>query len=727
LKVLNLDITHSIDIDKKIIDEAKKKETLIQVFTSQKKEKVKEKLKTLNSLFPNAHIIGCSTDGEIFEEKLTIKRTIISIAIFEDTKLKSIFINEENSFKDGFYINSLLVNNDTKCVIAFANGITKNGEEFVNGFNSKKKIPLAGGLSANLNKFKECFQIYKDKILEDGVVGVSLNSKNLKVNQGYKLGWEKIGKDHTITSAYKNRVYTIDNKPATDFYEEYLGKEIRDNIPEIGIKFPLIKENFARAVVAQHSDGSLTFAGNLNIGDKVKFGIGDPFKIIESEVSNKEFECEGIFVFSSMARKRFIKNLAKKEIKIFSDNCKTSGFFTYGEFFNDKFYNESLTYLAFCEKECKKIKIEKIYSKPKKYYISPFVIRILKKTAREYEELSKQLLKKERDKFIKTLIDISTILNQGIIIYETNTGRIINYNIIAKNTLKITDNTLNINIFLREPLTEYHQKIFLYDINNNAIKVIANQLTLNGKSLLLFIPIESLEEKEIKSIHQSKLASLGEMLNMIAHQWRQPLHVLSTLGADLELKGMMDNLNSKEIIQIAQKIQSIAHDMSKTINEFLELSKKDEEIKTINLDELLNNIKNLINAQLIHHNIDLIINNKVKTIKTKKITLSHILLNIITNAKNILIERDPKEKKIIINTYKKNNKTIIEIEDTGGGIDSDIINKIFNAYFTTRKNGTGIGLYMSKKLAENINTDIKVINTKKGAKFIIEIDDFSLN
>ena len=722
MKVFNFDITHSIDIDKKILDEANKKETLIQVFTSQKKEKLKEKLKTLNSLFPKAHIIGCSTDGEILDYKITIKKTIISIAIFEDTKLKSIYINEEDSFRNGLYLNSLLVNDDTKCVIAFGDGITINGENFVNGFNSNKKVPLAGGLSGHLDIFKECFQIYKDKVLLDGVVGVSLNSKTLKVNQGYKLGWEKIGITHTITSSYKNRVYTIDNKKATDFYIEYFGEEIKNNIPQIGIKFPLMKNNFARAVISQHSDGSLTFSGNLNIGDKVKFGIGDPFKIIDSEVSNKEFECEGIFIYSCMARKRFIKNLSKEEIKVFNDKCKTLGFFTYGEFFNDKIFNESLTYLALCEKECKKVKIKKISSRLKKHYISPFILRFIQKTTEEYENLSTQLLH-QNDKFINTLINFSTLLNQGLIIYETKTNKIINYNSISKKILKINDTNNLITDFLKEPLTEYHRKIYLTDINHNSIKVIANQLNLNGKSLLLFIPIESLEEEEIKSLHQSKLASLGEMLNMIAHQWRQPLHVLSTLGADLELKGMMDNFDSKEIIQIAQKIQSNTLEMSKTINDFLELSKKDEEIKTINLDKLLNNIKNLINAQLIHHNINLIINNRIKNVKTKKVTLSHILLNIITNAKDIFIERNPKEKKIIINTYKKNNKTIIEIEDTAGGVPPEIMDKIFDAYFTTRKKGTGIGLYMSKKLAQSINAEIKVKNIKKGAKFIIEINN----
>ena len=280
----------------------KKINTNSRFYISKKKE-VKEKLKYLISLCPNAHIIVCSTDGEIFGKKLTIKKTIISIAIFEDTKLKIIYINEEDSFRNGLYLNSLLVNNDTKCVIAFGDSITINGENFVNGFNSNKKVPLAGGLSGHLDIFKECFQIYKDKVLLDEVVSISLNSKTLKVNQGYKLGGEKIGITHSITSSYKNRVYTIANKKVTDFYIEYFGVEIKNNIPQIGIKFSLMKNNFARAVISQHSYGSSTFSGNLNIGDKVKFGIGDTFKIIASEVSNKEFECEGIFIYSCMARK----------------------------------------------------------------------------------------------------------------------------------------------------------------------------------------------------------------------------------------------------------------------------------------------------------------------------------------------------------------------------------------------------------------------------------------
>jgi len=136
----------------------------------------------------------------------------------------------------------LLIKDDTKCLTAFSNGITKNGEDFVNEFNSKKKILFAGRLSCHLNKFKKCFQIYKNKIFLDAIVTVSLSSKKLKINRGYyKFGWEKIGKYHTITSN-KNRVYTINNKPAVDFYKEFFVDEIRDNIKEIEIKFTLRKK-----------------------------------------------------------------------------------------------------------------------------------------------------------------------------------------------------------------------------------------------------------------------------------------------------------------------------------------------------------------------------------------------------------------------------------------------------------------------------------------------------
>ncbi len=352
------------------------KSILIQVFTGiVDKNHIREIIDYLLNIFPSAYIIGATTDGEINNSKISLKRSLISVSSFEDTTITSYSsknITLDNSFLKGENLALSLVCKDTKAMIVFIDGLNSNGEEFLNGIHGvSKDIVVIGGMAADNGEFIETIVFTQDGICESGVVGISLNSKNLNVYTDYKLDWQPVGKRLKITNAYKNRVYSIDNMKAAEVYKHYLGEGVYDQLPKTGVEFPLIKQvngvSVARAVLSKNSDGSLDFAGNIDTGKYYQFGMADINSMVDSRnQAQEQFESnsfESIFVYSCMARRRFFQDLIVEEIKPLNRVATVGGFFTYGEFFYNKnrhsLLNQTMTVVGFSEKVKDKDSISK--------------------------------------------------------------------------------------------------------------------------------------------------------------------------------------------------------------------------------------------------------------------------------------------------------------------------------------------------------------------------------
>ena len=357
---IDLPTLRSFVLEQKIVDDTS---LLIQVFTAQNNKTYIEKLLTdLTDLLPKAVIIGSTTDGEIMNGAVSVEKTVLSFTQFEHTTLKTAFATHQ---KDGFFsgqtLAKRLIMEDTKLLIAFADGHHTNGEAFLEGIDTvNSEVLVAGGLAGDNAKFIQTYVFTKEGIVTHGAVAVALSSKQLNVHTDYSFNWQSIGKELTITKVEKNRVFTIDNRSAVDTYSHYLGKEMAEGLPAIGIEFPLISTRngiqVARAVLAKHDDGSLSFAGNLHQGDKVQFGYGDPLEILEcsDEVFDKlkEKPSEAIFIYSCMARRHFMPDLIEQETLPLHHIAPSSGFFTYGEFFtskNKELLNQSMTVVSLSE------------------------------------------------------------------------------------------------------------------------------------------------------------------------------------------------------------------------------------------------------------------------------------------------------------------------------------------------------------------------------------------
>jgi len=215
--------------------------------------------------------------------------------------------------------------------------------------------------------------------------------------------------------------------------------------------------------------------------------------------------------------------------------------------------------------------------------------------------------------------------------------------------------------------------------------------------------IEKGREKDRQMVQQSRLAQMGEMLSMIAHQWRQPLSAISNTANALILKAKLNKIDKELIIQHSNKILEYTLYLSTTIDDFRNFFRPDKNKEETNYKEIIDSVLSITETSLKNKNIKIIkkLNCKSSFI-TYKNELKQVVLNIIKNAEDILLENQIKEPVIIIETSEKDGYKILEISDNGGGIPEYLLDKIFDPYFSTKsqKNGTGLGLYMSKIIIE---------------------------
>ncbi len=230
--------------------------------------------------------------------------------------------------------------------------------------------------------------------------------------------------------------------------------------------------------------------------------------------------------------------------------------------------------------------------------------------------------------------------------------------------------------------------------------------------------VEKNKQQQLLILHQSRLAQMGEMISMIAHQWRQPLAAIGATSASLELKASLNKLNNDEVRRKAHDISSFSQHLSKTIDDFRDFFKPNKgKIETT---------YEIIKVSINNKNIKLLQNMKShEAFTTYPNQIKQVVLNLIRNAEEALLEKTIKNPTITIETYTKGDTYILEVSDNAGGIPENIINKIFDPYFSTKikKDGTGLGLYMSKTIIEeHCGGTLSAINSGNGALFKIVLN-----
>jgi C4-dicarboxylate-specific signal transduction histidine kinase len=257
-----------------------------------------------------------------------------------------------------------------------------------------------------------------------------------------------------------------------------------------------------------------------------------------------------------------------------------------------------------------------------------------------------------------------------------------------------------------------NKSIQLEELNDNLEHLVHEEISKRQK------------QEQLLSQH-STLASLGEMIGTIAHQWRQPLNALGLVIQNIQLTYMMDELDDDFIEKSVSKANLLTSTMSKTIDDFRNFFKPNKEITKFSLDNSINNSLSLISSTFEYNgiNIEYEIVNDIDLIGFPN-EFSQVILNILTNSKDAFVENKITNPLVSLEIKKDDNYGFVVIKDNAGGIPLDIIEKVFEPYFTTKEEGkgTGIGLYMSKIIIEkNMNGELFVNNIKDGAQFTVMV------
>ncbi|MCK5110608.1 MAG: DUF3365 domain-containing protein [Arcobacteraceae bacterium] len=234
---------------------------------------------------------------------------------------------------------------------------------------------------------------------------------------------------------------------------------------------------------------------------------------------------------------------------------------------------------------------------------------------------------------------------------------------------------------------------------------------------------EENRRKEEVMLAQSRHAAMGEMISMIAHQWRQPIAIIAMWANNITADIDMDEIDDENFKKYAFNIVTQTEHLSQTIDDFRNFFRPDKKREKVLIKDVMEECLSVIGKSLENNNIEIEKNYQSDNIaKIHSRELMQVYINIIKNAKEAVIERNIKDKKIIIDIYEDKNHIITTIKDNALGIDEGIMQKIFDPYFTTKnvKIGTGLGLYMSKTIVEkHLNGTISVKNTEDGACFTV--------
>ncbi|PLY04467.1 MAG: hypothetical protein C0625_16375 [Arcobacter sp.] len=287
----------------------------------------------------------------------------------------------------------------------------------------------------------------------------------------------------------------------------------------------------------------------------------------------------------------------------------------------------------------------------------------------------------------------------------------------------------NISAYVLKPMD-------IYKLEANLIKAMEPKVLkekLIEKNKKLEIEIKKNEEKQHIIETQSRFAAMGEMISMIAHQWRQPLASIGTASFNLKYKLLSENFNletkegrneqSNFFSKKLDEIEFYVQNLTTTIDDFRNFFKSDKVFINTTIEKPIQNTLKIIQKDLQSNNIELILDFKSKNIiNIYENEIVHVVINILKNAQDKFLEKETKNAKIEIKTQDLGNGTKIEIYDNGGGIAEEDLDVIFEPYFSTKKekNGTGIGLYMSKIIVEkNHQGELFAKNTKEGISFYI--------
>ncbi len=621
------------------------REVLVQVFNSlDTSDKINDLIARIKARVPHAKILGATAGAKIESGRLSYQPTLLTVSTFSCSEVPTgIVFSNTNLFEDAADLTRTLLNRSsmpTKAAIVFSEGLHVDGEILLRGISDEApNLIIAGGMASDDHKFKETFVFTEEGCTNSGFAIALLCGEDLTIYNHFNFNWVDLGRTFKVTKAKGNRVWELDHTPIIDIYKRYLGDQVAQMLPDIGLEFPMIITDkampVARAVMVKHDDGSLSFAGSIEEGSLLRFGFGDSEVIINASKDEAYFRdkpVESLFVYSCIARLSLVGKDIEQETLPLQQFAPANGFYTYGEFYHapcekcNLFLNQTMTILGLSEGEAPPVQIDSVQ----------------------------------------------------------------------------------------------HNHDARTSLHSRAMSHFVQEITADMEKA-----IEAEKKSKEMMLHQSRQATIGETIEIIAHQWRQPLNIIALVLQDIYVKGELSLLTPEILETQYDKANSALQYLSQTIDDFRDFMQPENGVNVFELESVINDASSLVSGLLKKHHISL--ENRASldlTIHNRKNALLQVLLILLYNAVDAIKTVRTDDGCITLSAKHQQEQIIIEVCDNGGGIAPKHLSNIFEPYFTTKakSHGTGLGLYIALSLAKHyLQGDLSVQNREEGACFTLRI------
>lgn len=348
------------------------------VFASSSYFKSPEILNNIIKSFPNSHIIGCSTAGEIYRSEFLEESLICAVLQFDKTRLRSVSLeikSSNDSFTCGRNLTEGLLAEDLKSILVLSEGLNINGSSLLAGINSivPKHVVVTGGLAGDGNDFNQTWTVHNNSIKSNQLVAIGFYGEAFKAFHGSYGGWDIFGPERIVTKSKGNILYELDKQPALELYKKYLGEKSKE-LPASGLLFPLqLRKNLddnqplVRTILGiDEKSQSLIFAGDIPEGQLAQLmsanferlidGAGKASSLLGLEKIKIPVFC---FAISCVGRRLALGVRVEEELEaVFNylpQQALMAGFYAYGEISPTvrgeacSFHNQTMTITAYAE------------------------------------------------------------------------------------------------------------------------------------------------------------------------------------------------------------------------------------------------------------------------------------------------------------------------------------------------------------------------------------------
>jgi two-component system, NarL family, sensor histidine kinase EvgS len=538
-------------------------------------------------------------------------------------------------------------------------------------------------LAASKTPEREKYAIFSDVYYKAPIAIATLLDKNYIPDASFLIGKKiGVGKNYTAHRILKEKYPTMDFVFIKNIEEglEFLSS---NKIYALVDNLPVLTYN-----IQKHAYSNIKISGTTGINNDLQLMIRDDYEVLHS-ITNKVLQ-----KMSPTDKNQIYNKWLKFE------------------------YSEAYDYTFLWK------------------YFLPLVLIIFIISYKNRQLLSYQKeLKNAKSDLENTLKTFSSLVNltiEGIIIISDNKiiysndeiFKIFNINNkdLEKNSfydLFENSNPITIHNIIENLNTETYELIGLKNFETKFPILVKSKKVIfenQPSTILSIIDMSEIKSKENLLIQQSKMASLGEMLGNIAHQWRQPLSLISTAASGMKLQKEFEQLDDKTFNDTLDSITNTTLFLSQTIEDFQNYLKEDKEKKEFDINSSIKKILNIIKGSFTKYDIKVSLDLEENLIiNSYENELNQAILNILNNAKDALSEQENIIRYIFIKSYKTSIGIIIEIVDNAGGIKEENLSKIFEPYFTTKHKtqGTGLGLYMTHKIiTSSMQGEIEITNIK---------------